>query len=187
MEFADKNQNKASKIDNKKENKELNTNKNQNKISNKDNKKENKELNTNENQNNRLNTAKKGNKLLKKHNKQKWKEENRNKGAFGEEVACEYLKKKGAQIIERNYTNHVAEIDIIAKLDENLVFVEVKSRMNLRYGYPSESVDFRKKKKIVNLAQYYIYKNECFDVPIRFDVVEVFLNEGKLRHIINAF
>jgi putative endonuclease len=117
----------------------------------------------------------------------KSKASNKEKGNFGEVVANEYLTKNGAEILETNFSSNFAEIDIIAKLDGQLVFVEVKSRTSLKFGYPSESVDLKKRRKIIQLAQFYISKNNLFEVPVRFDVIEVFLIETKLRHIINAF
>jgi len=112
---------------------------------------------------------------------------NKEKGNFGEAVANEYLIKNGADILEKNFSNKFGEIDIIAKIDGQLVFVEVKSRTSLKFGYPSESVDLKKRRRIIQLAQFYILINNLSDVPVRFDVIEVFLIETKLRHIINAF
>ena len=69
-------------------------------------------------------------------------------GALGEKAACELLQKQGYKIIDRNFRTRYGEIDIIA-LDfsnklETLVFVEVKTRWNLDYGYPEEAVTPRK-------------------------------------------
>lgn len=113
--------------------------------------------------------------------------DNKEKGKFGEVVANEYLLKNGAEILEKNFSNKFGEIDIIAEVEGQLVFIEVKSRTSLKFGYPAESVDYKKRRKIIQLAQYYIYKNNLHNMPIRFDVIEVFLIDTKLRHIINAF
>ena len=67
-------------------------------------------------------------------------------------------------ILENNYKIKTGEIDIIAKLDDEIVFVEVKSRSNTNYGYPSEAVNYRKIKKITNVAKYYILKNKLDDI-----------------------
>lgn len=109
------------------------------------------------------------------------------KGSFGEKIATEYLVSNGAYIIENNYKIKSGEIDIIAKLDDEIVFVEVKSRSNTNYGYPSEAVDYRKIKKITNVAKYYILKNKLEDIKIRFDVIEVYLKSKEVNHIVNAF
>lgn len=112
---------------------------------------------------------------------------NKEKGELGERIALRYLIKKGAEILEKNYKIKSGEIDIIAKLDNELVFIEVKSRSNLNYGYPAEAVNYKKIKKILNVAKYYLLINNLQNVPIRFDVLEIYFNERKINHIINAF
>ena len=76
------------------------------------------------------------------------------KGKLGEEIASKYIISKGGKVIERNYRTRVGEVDLIAKLNGELVFVEVKSRSNINYGYPSESVNYKKKRKITNAVSY---------------------------------
>lgn len=112
---------------------------------------------------------------------------NRKKGEIGENIASKYLLSKGAEILERNYRIKSGEVDIIAKLDNELIFVEVKSRSNKKYGIPCESVNYTKMNKITNTAKYYMLINNLYDVPIRFDVVEIYFNDKKLKHIVNAF
>ena len=112
---------------------------------------------------------------------------NKEKGDLGELIALKYLTKSGAEIIEKNYKIKTGDIDIIAKIDNELVFIEVKSRSNIRYGYPAEAVNYKKIKKISNVARYYILMNHFNDVPIRFDVIEIYFNENKINHIVNAF
>lgn len=109
------------------------------------------------------------------------------KGKFGEEVALKYIISKGGKVIEKNYRTKLGEVDLIAKLNGELVFIEVKSRSNIDYGYPSESVNHKKKRKIVNVAKYYILDNSLDNLSIRFDVIEIYLNEMKINHIVNAF
>ncbi|MGL4912978.1 MAG: YraN family protein [Romboutsia sp.] len=112
---------------------------------------------------------------------------NKQKGDLGEFIAQKYLLDKGAKIIESNYRIKTGEIDIISDLGGEIVFVEVKARSNNRYGYPSEAVNYKKIKKIINTANYYILKNNLYNKKIRFDVIEVYLNEDKINHIVNAF
>lgn len=111
---------------------------------------------------------------------------NKEKGDFGEKVAVNYLLSKGAKILEKNYRLKIGEIDIIAKMEDEIIFVEVKSRSNIKFGYPCESVSF-KKEKIIGVASYYIIKNNLNNTPIRFDVIEVYLLEKRINHIMNAF
>lgn len=112
---------------------------------------------------------------------------NKEKGNIGERIAYQYLLSKGALVLENNYRIRTGEIDLIIKLDNELVFVEVKSRSNLKYGYPSESINYNKIKKITNTAKHYILKHNLYNIPMRFDVVEVYFKENKVNHIVNAF
>lgn len=106
-------------------------------------------------------------------------------GSLGEEISIEYLKKIKYQIIDRNFYCRQGEIDIIAKDKKELVFVEVKTRTNINYGRPSEAVNKIKQKHMYKAASYFIYKNGLFDIPIRFDVIEVLISNGKfnINHI----
>ena len=112
---------------------------------------------------------------------------NKEKGNLGELIALRYLIKNGAKILEKNYRIKTGEIDIIAKIEDELVFIEVKSRSSIRYGYPAEAVNYKKINKISNVARYFMLINNFNDVPIRFDVIEIYFNEKKINHIINAF
>ena len=109
------------------------------------------------------------------------------KGRAGEMIALKYLIDNKANILETNYRINSGEIDIIAKINDELVFIEVKSRTNIKFGYPAEAVDCRKIRKIVNTAKYYILKNNLNNVPIRFDVIDIYLKDKKINHIVNAF
>ena len=80
------------------------------------------------------------------------------KGRAGEMIALKYLIDNKANILETNYRINSGEIDIIAELNDELVFIEVKSRTNIKFGYPSEAVDCRKIRKIVNTA-IWCYRN----------------------------
>ncbi len=94
-------------------------------------------------------------------------------GQCGEDVAAALLKKKGCKIIERNFKCKTGEIDIIAKDKENLIFVEVKTRRNDKFGTPAEAVTYYKKQNIVKTAKMYLLKNPT-DLNIRFDIIEVY-------------
>ena len=69
------------------------------------------------------------------------------KGRAGEMIALKYLIDNKANILETNYRINSGEIDIIAEINDELVFIEVKSRTNIKFGYPSEAVDCRKIRK----------------------------------------
>ena len=61
-------------------------------------------------------------------------------GVKGEQLAVDFLKDKKYEILERNYATKLGEIDIIAKQNNRIVFIEVKQRESLRYGYPREAI-----------------------------------------------
>lgn len=108
-------------------------------------------------------------------------------GKKGEILAQKFLKKKGFKILQTNYRNKIGEIDIICFDNKNneIIFIEVKTRSTLQMGMPCEAVDFRKQKKIRNTASLYLLQNNKLDDKIRFDVIEV-LN-GEINHIEYAF
>ena len=113
---------------------------------------------------------------------------NISKGFLGETKAVEYLISKGYKIIDRNYRTKIGEIDIIAIISGVLVFVEVKSRTNINYGYPYEAVNWRKQDKIIKSSYIYMKQKGFNDHQIRYDIIEVYLKEKpKIKHIENAF
>lgn len=115
------------------------------------------------------------------------KQENRNKGNLGEKTALKYLLNKGYKILEKNFTTKIGEIDIIAKDNDIVVFIEVKLRRNSKYGHPFEAVDFRKQRKIINTAKLYEKYKNLHNIQFRFDIIEVYLDENHINHIPNAF
>lgn len=98
-------------------------------------------------------------------------------GNIGENIAVSYMQKSGYEIIERNFSGRLGEIDVIAKEGRYLCFVEVKARCDIRHGYPREAVTVQKQNKIKHMAMLYISKHKLYDVSVRFDVVEIMLNE----------
>lgn len=107
-------------------------------------------------------------------------------GKWGENLACKYLEENDYEIKDRNFLCYQGEIDIIAKdtKKEEMVFIEVKTRSNFRYGNPADSVNYQKQKHIKQAIQYYIYKNNLENVAIRIDVIEVYIvQECKINHI----
>ena len=119
--------------------------------------------------------------------KEKIKGKNQIKGNSGEKTAEKFLKKKGYEILERNYKTLLGEIDLIVVDKDTLVFVEVKSRTGTAYGQPCEAVTYFKRGNINRVAAQYLARHNYRDVPCRFDVIEVYLTEGRVEHIENAF
>ncbi len=112
----------------------------------------------------------------------------RNLGRKGEEISIDYLRKKGYEILKRNYRFGHKEIDIVAKAGNTIVFVEVKAGRSKKFGEPFEKVDLKKQKKLIQAAQAFIQENQIQDCDFRFDVISLDLKgEGKIKHIKNAF
>ena len=116
---------------------------------------------------------------------------NRHKlGKFGEDYACEYLKKNNYEIVERNFYCRQGEIDIVAKdcSKKEIVFVEVKTRTSTSYGFPSDAVDLNKKTHLKSCIEFYIYKNKLQNFFVRVDVIEVFVEKDvKINHFKQIF
>lgn len=116
---------------------------------------------------------------------------NKETGRLGENIARMFLLENGYSILESNYNTKFGEIDIIAMDGKTVVFIEVKTRRGVNYGYPREAVDKYKQLKIKNMAEYYILVKKLANVPVRFDIIEVFLdkdNNAKSVNILkNAF
>jgi putative endonuclease len=105
-------------------------------------------------------------------------------GKLGEKLAQKFLKKRGYHIYETNFHCRVGEIDIVAKKRDYLVFVEVRTKSNLNFGPPEESITEGKKKRLVSSALHYI--NTHHDLPSlwRIDVVAVEIDaKGKSKRI----
>lgn len=110
------------------------------------------------------------------------------KGKAGEKIANDYLIKNGYKILEINYRNRLGEIDIIAIYNDILVFVEVKSRTNMNYGFAYEAVNYKKQRKIINTSSVYIKSNNFDKFQLRYDIIEVYMtNKLSINHIENAF
>lgn len=107
-------------------------------------------------------------------------------GTAYEEKAVEYLTAKGYLIIKRNFRCRIGEIDIIAKQNDIVVFVEVKYRKTASFGYPEEAVSFSKQKIIRKVAEFFLAGEQLsLDTECRFDVIAILGEE--INHIENAF
>ncbi|MEM9548518.1 MAG: YraN family protein [Bacteroidota bacterium] len=110
-------------------------------------------------------------------------------GKKGEEIALEFIRKKGYIILEKNWRHRKAEIDIIAKLKDVLIFIEVKTRSSDYYGRPETFVDAKKQQLISDTASVYMEKIG-HDWEVRFDIISVlFHNEAyqSVEHFQDAF
>jgi putative endonuclease len=109
-------------------------------------------------------------------------------GALGEELAVEELEKKGYEIIERNWRYKKAEIDIIARKNDVLAIVEVKTRSSNYFGDPQDFVNSKKIKMLVEAVDEYVNSKDL-EVEVRFDIMAIIINENKLtiEHLEDAF
>ncbi len=105
----------------------------------------------------------------------------------GEDLAAEFLKKVGYKILVRNYRNPLGEIDIVAKEEDVIVFVEVKTRRVKKFGLAKEAVHSQKQKKLIRLAQAYLKQHHLTKLRARFDVVAIQLDDNRIEVIKNAF
>lgn len=110
------------------------------------------------------------------------------KGKRGETISKEYLLSKGYIILDINYRNKIGEIDIIA-LDKNkLVFIEVKTRTSINFGYAYEAVNRKKQEKIIYCSYLYINQKKLMNYQPRYDIIEVYLTPNiRINHIENSF
>ena len=119
-----------------------------------------------------------------------YKKENYNKGKNGEEIALEFLMKKGFELVESNYENKIGEIDLIMTDKDWLVFVEVKLKVGDKFGTPEEMINKRKLSQIKRVAESYLVlekkKIKRFE-KFRIDAVCIMLNEDDTIKIINHY
>ena len=102
-------------------------------------------------------------------------------GIIGEKIAQDYLRNNGYDILETNFYTKRGEIDIIAKNDNYIIFIEVKTRTNMKYGTPAMAVNSTKRKHIKSVAKTFLYLNKLYGYDVKFDVIEVFMNNGKCK------
>lgn len=106
-------------------------------------------------------------------------------GKSGEELIIKFLIANNYSILCKNFRFKRGEIDIIAKHNNILCFIEVKSRFNFKYGTPMESISHGKKQKIINTSKYYIHINNLYDFYVRYDVAEVYFYLENYKYKIN--
>lgn len=108
-------------------------------------------------------------------------------GIKGEVLAVNHLKEKGYRVLDVNWRYKHKEIDIIAMFEEVLCIVEVKTRRS-DYISPKESVNLKKQKNLILAANEYVLQKN-FENDIRFDVIEIILNQNRtsINHIEDAY
>ena len=115
---------------------------------------------------------------------------NKELGARGEEAAARFLVKRGYDIVERNWKCYAGEVDIIARDEETLIFVEVKTRKDCQKGFPAEAVNADKRTRYEKIALEFLKSYEVVDLSVRFDVISIVVvseDRALIRHHISAF
>ena len=103
----------------------------------------------------------------------------RNTGILGEKIAGDFLSKNGYQILETNYRCPAGEIDIIARYNDTLVFVEVRTKKSLEFGSPEESISPAKMERLKAVAAHYGQNRENLPASWRIDVIAIQLNSKR--------
>lgn len=110
-------------------------------------------------------------------------------GNRGEDIATKYLSDLGWSILERNWRYKKAEVDVIAKQNQCIIFVEVKTKSYAFYGNPEEQVSQRKERLLIDAAYNYMEKIK-HEGEIRFDIISILMdanNQPILTHFKDAF
>ena len=109
-------------------------------------------------------------------------------GEKGEQLAIDFLIKKGYKILERNYRFLKAEVDIIAQKENTLAVVEVKTRSTAYFGNPQDFVNPKKIKLLLSAIDHYVVEKDL-DVEVRFDIMAIIhqKNKTKIEHLEDAF
>lgn len=110
-------------------------------------------------------------------------------GKRGEEIALQFLKKKGYRILQKNYVCKLGEIDLIAQEKDTLTFVEVKTRRSTTFGPPQMAVDQKKQEQLSKAALHFLKERRLEEAKARFDVVAILLSPkgAEIELIRNAF
>ena len=109
-------------------------------------------------------------------------------GKKGEQLAIDFLLKKGYKILEKNYRYLKAEVDIIAQKNDTLAAIEVKTRSSDYFGNPEEFVNPKKIKLLLSAIDNYVVERDL-DVEVRFDIIAIIhqKKETKIEHLKDAF
>ena len=111
-------------------------------------------------------------------------------GSLGERLARQHLLKLGCRILDTNYRSQWGEVDVVAQLQDTILFVEVKTRRTTSFGVPEESITTAKAEKLITTAETYLEEHDLADCHWRIDLISVKIDRtGRvlpLRHLENA-
>ncbi len=117
-------------------------------------------------------------------------EQRKQLGKDSEQLARKFLERQGYRLVQSNFHSKWGEIDLIMRKGQELLFVEVRSKSNFRYGQPAETVNDTKQEKIRKTAQLYLYQHQEFgQCDCRFDVIAIAWQNGlaKIEWLADAF
>lgn len=100
-------------------------------------------------------------------------------GLEGETRACRVLEARGYRVLARRYRTRLGEIDVVARHEGAIVFIEVKTRRDGRFGDPAAAVTPQKQQRVAAMATDYLARHRLGRCPVRFDVVSVACGEGR--------
>ncbi len=100
-------------------------------------------------------------------------------GSLGEKIASDFLKKNHFSILKKNFRTKFGEIDIVAKKDKSLYFIEVKTRNNLNKGQPYEAINKYKIQHIKKAAYIYLLKSPYKNSKLKIGVISIILENEK--------
>lgn len=111
-------------------------------------------------------------------------------GAYAEQLAVNFLTKRGYQLLERNYRKPWGELDVIAEKDNVIVFIEVKANWQAQAGFePELRADWRKRQKVLRTARTYLLQKHLGEREWQIDIISVILNQpqqtANIRHYRN--
>ncbi|MBT8260018.1 MAG: YraN family protein [Flavobacteriaceae bacterium] len=109
-------------------------------------------------------------------------------GKKGEQLAVDFLQEHNYTIIERNYRFDKAEVDIIAKKEDVLAIIEVKTRSSTDFGNPQDFLKTKQIQRLVKAVDEYVTVNNLY-VEIRFDIIAIVKNgkQYRIEHLKDAF
>ena len=93
-------------------------------------------------------------------------------GKWGEEIAAAFVEKKGYEILQRDWKSGHHDLDIIAKDEDTLVIIEVKTRRNRLFGNPEEAIDYKKRLSLQSAINHFVKSNHI-NAPVRFDIISI--------------
>lgn len=106
-------------------------------------------------------------------------------GAWGEQTASQYLEGKGYIILARNVRTEYGEIDLVAKQQGEIIFVEVKTRNSAEFGFPEEAVTELKQQHLLDAAESFLQSHPELNGDWRIDVISIERTEGKPLKIVH--